>query len=106
MRVGYARVSTTDQSAELQPDAFRRAGCEKIHTEQLRIAGIPIWAGQPPDLHWQRLRAQASVGEHDVMMASTVADNVSRPAAPSSPNPSKNPLRLRAGVRMIASAYN
>jgi len=38
-------------------------------------------------------------------MASTVADNVSRPAAPLSFNPSKNPLRLRARAAMIASAY-
>ena len=34
MRVRYARVSTTDQSPELQLDALRRAGCEKIHTEK------------------------------------------------------------------------
>ena len=34
MRVGYARVSTTDQSPERQSDAFRQAGCEKIPTEK------------------------------------------------------------------------
>ena len=34
MRVGYARVSTIDQSPELQLEALRRAGCEKIFTER------------------------------------------------------------------------
>ncbi len=33
MRVGYARVSTADQSPELQLEALRHAGCEKVFTE-------------------------------------------------------------------------
>jgi DNA invertase Pin-like site-specific DNA recombinase len=33
MRVGYARVSTADQSPELQLGALRHAGCEKLFTE-------------------------------------------------------------------------
>jgi len=33
VRVGYARVSTIDQSPGLQLDALRRAGCEKTFTE-------------------------------------------------------------------------
>ncbi|WP_039459543.1 recombinase family protein [Candidatus Jidaibacter acanthamoebae] len=33
MKIGYARVSTRDQSLDLQIDALEKAGCEKIYTE-------------------------------------------------------------------------
>lgn len=33
MDIGYARVSTTDQSLDMQIDALRGAGCERIYTE-------------------------------------------------------------------------
>lgn len=33
MIIGYARVSTKDQNLDLQIDALREAGCEKIYTE-------------------------------------------------------------------------
>lgn len=33
MRIGYARVSTKDQSFDLQVDALEKAGCEKIYKE-------------------------------------------------------------------------
>jgi DNA invertase Pin-like site-specific DNA recombinase len=33
LRIGYARVSTKEQSFNLQVDALRAAGCEKIYQE-------------------------------------------------------------------------
>ena len=38
MDIGYARVSTTDQSLDMQIDALRKAGCERIYTETGRGA--------------------------------------------------------------------
>ncbi len=33
MKIGYARVSTKDQTVALQVDALKKAGCNKVHTE-------------------------------------------------------------------------
>ncbi|MFD1736390.1 recombinase family protein [Bacillus salitolerans] len=35
MKIGYARVSTQDQSLDLQLDALEKVGCEKIYEEKV-----------------------------------------------------------------------
>ena len=41
MKIGYARVSTDEQNLDLQIDALKKAGCEKISTDE-GISGITI----------------------------------------------------------------
>jgi len=48
MLIGYARVSTQDQTIELQTDSLSRAGREQIFTDTTRGAsaerpGIHVW---------------------------------------------------------------
>lgn len=35
MKVGYVKISTQEQSDDLQIDAFKNAGCEKMFSDQI-----------------------------------------------------------------------
>ncbi|RAJ94228.1 DNA invertase Pin-like site-specific DNA recombinase [Larkinella arboricola] len=56
MLIGYARVSTTEQNPELQQDALKKAGCEKVFTD--KVSGT---AAIRPELN--RLKEQLRKGD-------------------------------------------
>jgi len=56
MKYGYARISTADQSADLQTDALKAAGCDKIVSEQISGA-----SAKRPKL--DKLLAKLAVGD-------------------------------------------
>ena len=43
MKLGYARVSTPDQSFALQVDALRQAGCTAVHQEVSSGDVLVVW---------------------------------------------------------------
>ncbi|MCV0371749.1 recombinase family protein [Filomicrobium sp.] len=69
MKVGYCRVSTDDQSLDIQQDQLKAAGCERIYEE--KISGKD--AGNRPEL----AKVLAFVREGDVIVV-TKLDRLAR----------------------------
>jgi hypothetical protein len=44
LRIGYARVSTSDQNLNLQKDALREVGCERLFTDIAGNANLDLVA--------------------------------------------------------------
>lgn len=42
MLIGYARVTTLEQNEDLQTDALRNAGCERIYADHSSGAKRPV----------------------------------------------------------------
>ncbi len=44
MRIGYVCVSSDDQNLDLQRDALKKAGCERIYEEKAHGERISVWS--------------------------------------------------------------
>ena len=74
MKAGYARVSTKDQTVDLQVDALKKAGCTKVYTEVMNGT-----RATPQGRLIFNLFASLSEFERDVIRERTQAGLISSP---------------------------
>ncbi len=111
MRIGYARVSTAEQSLALQTDALQAAGCERVFTDTvsgtrvdrpglaaaLNAVGlvIPWWSGSsiawaaPYHTWWRRYAIWASGELAEAPIRRSLAANSSSTSLPRWPSSSE-----------------